>query len=286
MYRANLASSTPKYLYRSSKLLNSRSHPSHSVFHDWLHVEYPIDMERLLKAVKMGWNQYAVNMERNEEPGAMHAALISYLIYVEYSLMFNAFFGFHILHQWSAWLCILAVYLPISPPNKRSSGRENENFPAYFDSIYTSTGHKSRVRLRVTCDFGLWRRRGEARGEERTRKAAIQLRWGRGGAMSGRGGVVVADSVVSPFNLTASPAALYLTRSRRAVWQQKSWTAWLSVDAELLGQHLHGTGQGIGDAAPERKRRKRDWAGLRWCTRTKRDQVRTDPSILQFFCFW
>jgi hypothetical protein len=35
-------------------------------------------------------------MERNEEPGAMHAALISCLIYVEYSLMFNASFGFHI----------------------------------------------------------------------------------------------------------------------------------------------------------------------------------------------
>jgi hypothetical protein len=30
-------------------------------------------------------------------------------------------------------------------------------------SIYTSLGHKIRVRLRVTCDFGLWRRRGEER---------------------------------------------------------------------------------------------------------------------------
>jgi hypothetical protein len=41
-------------------------------------------------------------------------------------------------------------------------------------SIYTSPDHKSRVRLRVTCDFGLWHRRGEERrgappgGEERS----------------------------------------------------------------------------------------------------------------------
>jgi hypothetical protein len=63
-------------------------------------------------------------------------------------------------------------------------------------SIYTSTGHKSRVRLRVTCDFGLWRRRGEERrGEEKSSHSTQS----------------------SPSNLTASPAALYLARSRRAV---------------------------------------------------------------------
>jgi hypothetical protein len=35
--------------------------------------------------------------------------------------------------------------------------------PSNSVSIYTSLCHKSRVRLRVTCDFGLWRRRGEKR---------------------------------------------------------------------------------------------------------------------------
>jgi DNA primase catalytic subunit len=35
-------------------------------------------------------------MERNQEPGAMHAVLISSLIYVEYSLRFNGSFGFHV----------------------------------------------------------------------------------------------------------------------------------------------------------------------------------------------
>jgi hypothetical protein len=40
--------------------------------------------------------------------------------------------------------------------------------------------------------------------------------------------------------VAASPAALFLSRSRWEVCWKKSWTAWLKVDAELLGWHLHG----------------------------------------------
>jgi hypothetical protein len=56
----------------------------------------------------------------------------------------------------------------------QTNSKENQTFlisstSSNIVSIYTSLCHKSRVRLRVTCDFGLWRRRGE----KRTRREAL-----------------------------------------------------------------------------------------------------------------
>jgi hypothetical protein len=48
--------------------------------------------------------------------------------------------------------------------------------------IYIGIGHKSRVRLRVTCDFGLWHRRGEDRTD-----AGMVLLEGRGEVRSRHG---------------------------------------------------------------------------------------------------
>jgi hypothetical protein len=112
----------------------------------------------------------------------------------------------------------------------QTSNKENQIFLGCSTlsnsaSIYTSLGWKSRVRLRVTCDFGLWRRRGEKRSR---RGAPAHFGGGERRARSSRSLPAAKKRARSS---RSSPAAKRRARSNRSspAGQMQARSSWSSA---------------------------------------------------------